>query len=67
MLHVKTDRSVSDVDVTASELPKDDGWLIYYVPMTEGDATSVKIPRDAHYEISGNNVDGFVVTVNLDD
>lgn len=67
MLHVKTDRSVSDVDVTASELPKDDGWLIYYVPMTEGDATSVKIPRDAHYEISGNNVDGFIVTVNLDD
>ena len=67
MLHVKTDRSVEDVDVTAAELPQEDGWLVYYVPMTDGDSTELKIPRDAQYEVSGNNVDGYIVTVTLDE
>jgi len=67
MLHVKTDRSVTDVDVTAAELPKDNGWLLYYVPMTEGESTEIRIPRDAQYEISGNNVDGYIVTITLDE
>lgn len=67
MLHVKNDRTVADVDVTAAELPKEDGWLIYYVPMTEGESTELKVPRDAQYEVSGNNVDGYIVTVTLDE
>jgi len=67
MLHVKTDRTVVDVDTAAAELPKDNGWLVYYVPMTEGDTTELRIPRDAEYEVSGNNVDGYIVTVSLDE
>ncbi len=67
MLHVKTDRTVEEVDVTTTEFPKDNGWLVYYVPMTEGETTEIRIPRDAEYEISGNNVDGYIVAVTLDE
>ena len=67
MLHVKSDRTLAEVDVTAAEIPADDGWLIYYVPMTEGEATEFKVPRNSVYEVSGNNVDGYIVTVALDE
>ncbi|MBP0974176.1 MAG: D-alanyl-D-alanine carboxypeptidase family protein [Oscillospiraceae bacterium] len=42
----------------------DDGstvWSVYYVPATAG-TTEVPVPLNANYEISGNNVDGFIVT-----
>lgn len=67
MLHVKSDRTVAEVDVTTTEFPTEDGWLVYYVPMTEGETTDLRIPRDAVYEVSGNNVDGYIVTVALDE
>lgn len=67
MLHVKNDRTVEDVDTTAAELPSEDGWLVYFAPAAEGDTTEIRIPRDAEYEISGNNVDGYIVTVTLDE
>ena len=35
---------------------------IYYIPACE-EQTSVTIPREFDYQISGNNVDGFIVTV----
>ena len=37
-------------------------YMIYYVPCA-GDETVVTVPNFCEYEISGNNVDGFVVTV----
>lgn len=37
------------------------GILIYYVPAQEGE-TKCKVPTDCTYTISGNNVDGFIVT-----
>lgn len=38
------------------------GYMIYYVP-SAGDITEITVPNFCEYEISGNNVDGFVVTV----
>lgn len=40
-------------------------YEIYYVRST-GEITDVRVPADKPYTISGNNVDGFVVTVTLD-
>lgn len=36
-------------------------YKIYYVAAT-GDKTKVPVPKDKEYTISGNNVDGFIVT-----
>lgn len=45
----------------------DDGntYEIYYVP-SAGDVTSVPVPESLPYEISGDNIGGFIVTVTLD-
>ncbi|MCD7847942.1 MAG: M15 family metallopeptidase [Oscillospiraceae bacterium] len=51
----------------------DDGaqYIIYYVPMSSSDTTTIYVPLQDDgvtaypYEISGNNVDGFIVTVTL--
>lgn len=67
LLWVKSDTSVSDVAVT-DEFPTSEGWLIYFVPASDGDTTTIKTPRgDAYssFEVSGNNVDGFIVTVKI--
>ena len=36
-------------------------YEIYYVPATEG-VTEIYVPTDKPYSVSGNNVDGFIVT-----
>lgn len=38
-------------------------YQVYYVPAEEGDSTYVMVPPDLEYTISGNNIDGFLVTV----
>lgn len=38
-------------------------WAMWYVKATDGDETEISVPKDLKYEISGNNVDGFIVTV----
>lgn len=66
LLYVKADGTVSSA--APEEMPTSDGYLIYYVPMAEGDSTPIKIPTGFEYEnveISGNNVDGFIVTIHL--
>lgn len=67
LLHVSTDRMLSDV--TASEVNSvNDGWLVYFVPMTEGGTTDIPLldgERFADYDISGSNTDGFIVTVSV--
>lgn len=66
LLYVKADGSVSSAE--PEEMPTSDGYLIYYVPMAEGESTEIKVPSGFEYEdvtISGNNVDGFIVTVYL--
>ena len=44
-------------------LPTDADYVVYYVPCAEGDETAIPVPEGADHRISGNNVDGFVVTV----
>lgn len=39
-------------------------YAIYYVPAT-GDKTLVYVPADKNYTLSGNNQDGWIVTVEL--
>lgn len=35
---------------------------IYYVPATK-DKTTISIPENVTYQVSGNNVDGFIITI----
>ena len=37
-------------------------YEIYYVP-SEGELTDIPVPVDKYYEISGNNADGYFVTI----
>ncbi len=41
-------------------------WLVYYVPkLTAFNTTDVPVPKDCDYTISGNNIDGFIVTADV--
>ncbi len=49
-------------------------YKIYFVPKQDGDITEIPIPYDSNfseeapdYSISGNNVDGFIVTLKVDE
>ena len=43
-------------------------YEVYFVPSDDGsETTSVPVPANAAYDISGNNEDGFIVTVHMDD
>lgn len=43
-------------------------YEIYFVPSDDGaETTTVPVPNTLKYEISGNNVDGFIVTVYKDE
>ena len=48
-------------ETIAPDDPYEEGILIYYVPAEEGE-TQCPIPADCTYTVSGNNVDGFIVT-----
>ena len=52
--HTKDDPLTVAVDGAVS--------IIYYVPASSGD-TDVPVPKDKAYTVSGNNSDGFIVTV----
>ena len=39
-------------------------YEVYYVPVS-GETTKVYVPADKAYSVSGNNVDGFIVTVDM--
>ncbi len=40
-------------------------YEIYYVPADPSANTEIPVPADKHYTISGNNIDGFIVTVEV--
>lgn len=40
-------------------------YRIYYVPAEKSGSTDVSVPTDKEYSISGNNMDGFIVTVEM--
>lgn len=68
ILHISADRALTDVspdDISTVS----GGWLTYFVPASNEDTTQIPIPAGEkfdNYEISGNNVDGFIVTITLD-
>lgn len=37
--------------------------MIYFVPISDSDSTEIAVKEDTEYKISGNNVDGFIVTL----
>lgn len=69
LLHVKSDKTLEEISVASvAESGVVDGWLVYYVPASDGDNTDIPVLRGNKYEnyiISGNNTDGFIVTVSL--
>ncbi len=40
-------------------------YQIYYVPANKTGDTEVPVPSNKTYDVSGNNVDGFIVTVSM--
>lgn len=61
-LLIAEDGTVSETD--GLDLP-DSGYMVYHVPALEGESTAVPVPPDSKYEISGDNRNGFIVTVQL--
>lgn len=52
------------------QVTTDDGahYEIFFVPSSDGDeTTNVPVPSGCKYDISGNNSDGFIVTVHKDE
>lgn len=69
MMHITSDMKVGTVEVSSiAETGVEGGWLVYFVPASDGDKTDIPVLRGNRYEkyeISGNNSDGFIVTVTL--
>ena len=42
-------------------------YEVYYVAASSSELTSIKIPQNYQYTISGDNVGGFIVTIHLDE
>lgn len=42
-------------------------YAAYYVTSAEGQLTQYRVPSNYSYEISGDNISGFIITVNLSD
>ena len=40
-------------------------YEVYYVPAGSGDITTISVPSNYEYTVSGDNVGGFIVTVHL--
>ena len=40
-------------------------YEVFYVAKSSGDLTTIEIPKGYAYTVSGDNVGGFIVTVNL--
>jgi hypothetical protein len=60
MLLLGADGEVSTCD--KKTLPEN-GYVVYYVPMGEGDSVEIPIPANATaYNISGDNCGGFIVS-----
>ncbi len=67
---LRTEFTYSDIHLAVSAIDRDGNvrnYEIYFVPADKNKGkTDVLVPKGYEYEISGNNVDGFIVTVDLD-
>ncbi len=52
------------IDANGNATTDNPAYEIYYIPMN-GDSTTVSVPKNYGYTISGDNVGGFIVTVDL--
>lgn len=53
----------SDGEIRSSSEPiTEEGYMIYYVPAGDAATTEVYVPSELEYSISGNNIDGFIIT-----
>lgn len=52
-----------DTVFESDAIPNDADYAVYFVPASQGETTDIPVPKGMEYDISGNNVDGFVVTV----
>ena len=50
------------------EFRGDDGknYMVYYFPAGEGEMTTLTVPAEYTYTVSGDNVGGFIITVEVD-
>ena len=66
MLHIDITESGEKVSVADINALPNSGFIIYFVPASENDETAIPVPTGCEsYEVSGNNEDGFIVTVPL--
>lgn len=40
-------------------------YEVYYVPASDGEITTIRVPENYSYTVSGDNESGFIVTINL--
>ncbi|MBE6538248.1 MAG: D-alanyl-D-alanine carboxypeptidase family protein [Ruminococcaceae bacterium] len=61
---LRNEHAYDDIHLTVES---DDGisYEIYYVPASESGDTDIILPSGYEYTVSGNNTDGFIVTVKL--
>lgn len=63
-LYISADGTTTEI-IDGFTLPSD-GYMVYYVPAdSSSDTTEIPLPPDLPYEISGDNINGFLVTVTL--
>lgn len=60
---IKTNYTFGQSNPCTVAIPNGVTYEIYYVAKSDGDTTQVPVPKDYPYTISGNNYDGFIVTV----
>ena len=66
VLHIDITESGEKVSVADINALPNSGFIIYFVPASENDETAIPVPTGCEsYEVSGNNEDGFIVTVPL--
>ena len=58
---VKTYTNTSPLQITAGTAQ----YQVYYAAANGEGATEVPVPSQLPYTISGNNIDGFIITVSL--
>ncbi len=63
LLHALSDGTTAEV--TAATLPAE-GYVVYYVPASADETTEIPLPEGyGDHSVSGNNADGFLVTVSM--
>lgn len=52
-----------EINFVTSDQETSGVYLIYYVPVSEDETTKIPVIENKEYSVSGNNTDGFIITV----